>query len=1004
MLPAIGDADLVYRLRALGMGGVVLHIGAHPDDEDTGTLVYLSRGLSVRTVYWSATRGEGGQNRIGPQRDEALGILRTWESLSAREIDGGEVLYGPFYDFGFSKSGDDALARWGSVDVVREIVRAIRLVQPLVVISRWSGGPEDGHGQHQAIGLVAAEAFEAAGDAGRFPELERQDLSPWQPRKLYRSLGRDWQPGEDVALGTVVAEYEDQRALRINTGAVEQVSGRTYQELAALTNNRHQSQAMGFIPERGDFFYYYRLERSSVSAKGKERSFFDGLDPTLPGIAEGVDSDRLTKLLDEARQHADAAVAILHPHDRTPAGEEVLQGLDRVREARESLSEEDLSDRERRPLERYLDRKVHAFADAAARCFGITLECLVDQSRATSHERLRVATRLWKGTSGGDDSEFRIAVPPGWAVDAGRSGERRVETATVTEAEFEVAVPENAALSSPYWLRSPRTPYRYVWPEDGPLGLPFDPPLVEAVADVSVRGRRIEMFAPAVHREPLSGGFREVPLAVLPPIALVPKERRLFLPVAGASEPLELHITARCMRRDGATGPIRLLAPDGCEVFPSSVDLDFAKAGDAHTIAFEVRIKEPRAGVLGLQYMIESDGAHYAVDLNPVWRAGMGIPGAPNESNAVAEAFVMLPAAVSIHVLDVWFVPSLRVGYVSGADEDILRSLERFGLDVSVLSEQDLFYGALDSFDVVVVGPNAYLMRPDLRKAASRLLDYVDAGGTLVVQYQGYGYQEGRFAPFPFRFNQPHDRVTLPDAPVEILEPHHPVVNLPNELTDADFDGWVHDKGLYFFGEWDRRYMPILASNDPGENSKHGGLLVANYGRGTFVYCGYSLFRQIPAGVPGGFKLFANFLGLAEARIQERRELVRGIPLFSFMNDGELYRVAKLMSERWINDGEYLSKQGDRGKELYLVLDGELEVVKDVGGESRVLGVSRKGEATGILGALADMPRTASLRARGDAKVLVLRADHLQGLMSEHPDLAQGIIRTLAKHLAAKEG
>jgi LmbE family N-acetylglucosaminyl deacetylase len=1004
MVPGGGDVDLLARLRGLGREGAVLHVGAHPDDEDTGTLVYLSRGLSVRTVYWSATRGEGGQNRLGPETNEALGIIRTWESLSAREIDGGDVLYGPFYDFGFSKNGDDALLRWGREEMIREIVRAIRMVQPLVVISRWGGGPEDGHGQHQAVGLAVAEAFDAAGDPIRFPELEDRGLPPWRPQKLYRSVGRDWQPGEDVVFGTVLPEYEDGRALRINTGVVEARSGRTYQELAALASNRHQSQAMAFLPQRGDFFYYYRLERGPDDP-GPERSFFDGVNSTLTGIVEGIGSDRLTKLLREAGKHAEESVQALGQGDRTEAGREVLRGLDRMREARAGLADEGVGGREHPAIERAIDRKIRAFEEAAAACLGITLECRAEEARVTGGSRVAVTASLWtEGTA--DDVAFRVEAPDGWAVQAADgTGEQRVEeSGMVTEAGFSVDVPHEAALSSPYWLRRPRGPYRYVWPDHGPLGAPFDPPLLSAIAEITVDGRHFSLSAPAVHRESFAGGFREIPLTVLPPVALAPKENRRFLPVSSEPQHLGLHVTATCLRSEGAMGELTVDGPEGWDVVPRQVPLDFSATGDSRTARFDVTVPaDVDPGVFELRYAIQSGDIRSGVVLDPVRRTGLGLPGPPNESNAIAEVLVILPATESIHVVDARFVPTLRCGYVKGVEDDVIPALERFGVDVTALSEEDLAFGDLTVFDTVVVGPNAYLMRPDVRTSGGRLLEYVEAGGTLIVQYQGYGYEQGPFAPYGFRFHQPHDRVTLPDAPIEILQGDHPLLHLPNELSATDFDGWVHDRGLYFFGEWDRRYTPIVASYDPGEKPKEGGLLVASYGRGTYVYCAYSLFRQIPAGVPGAFRLFANLLGLAEARIRERRARARTVPLFSSLTEEQLYDVARLMSERWVDDGDHLCRQGDRGGELFVVLDGEVEVVKESEGASTVVHVAGAGEALGELAGLTDLPRSASLRARGLVKALVMRGEHFRTLLREHPDLSMSVMRVIAERLATTE-
>jgi LmbE family N-acetylglucosaminyl deacetylase len=1005
MVAGGGDVDLITRLRGLGMGGAVLHVGAHPDDEDTGTLVYLSRGLSVRTVYWSATRGEGGQNRLGPEKDEALGIIRTWESLAAREIDGGEVLYGPFFDFGFSKSGEDALSRWGREEMIREIVRAIRVVQPLVVISRWWGGPEDGHGQHQAVGLAVGEAFDAAADPGRFPELDDQGLPPWRPQKLYRSMGRDWTPGEDAVFGTILPEHEGGRALRINTGVVDPRSGRTYQELSVRASNLHQSQAMAFLPQRGDFFYYYRLERGLAPEPGTESSFFDGLDPSLTGIVESLGSDRLTKLLAEAGKHAEESVRALGPGDRRAAGREVLKGLDLMREARAALADEGVEDRDRPAIERAMERKVRAYEEAAAGCLGISLECLTEEARVTGGDRVAVTARLW--TEGAaDDVTFRVEAPDGWVVHtADASGDSRTEeSATVTEARFTVDVPVDAELTSPYWLRQPRGRYRYVWPERGPLGAPFDPPLLTAVGEISVDGRRLTLSSPAIHRETFAGGYREIPLTVLPPVALAPEEQRRFIPMRSAPRHLELSVTARCLSPRGAAGQLKIEGQERWDVFPRQVAFDFSAEGESQTARFDVTLPaDPDAGVFELQLAVESGGIRSGVVLEPVRRTGLGLPGPANESNAMAEVFVVRPAAVSIHVVDAAFVPTLRCGYVRGVEDQVVPALERFGVDVAYLSEEDLAFGDLSRFDTVVVGPNAYLVRPHLREAADRLLEYADAGGTLIVQYQGYGYENGRFAPYPFRFHQPHDRVTLPDAPIEVLQKDHDLLHLPNELSAADFDGWVHDRGLYFFGEWDRRYTPIVASNDPGEDPKEGGLLEASYGRGTYVYCAYSLYRQIPAGVPGAFRLFANLLGLAEARIRERRERARTVPLFSSLTDEQLYPVARLMSERWVDDGQYLCRQGDRGGELYLVLDGEVEVIKESGEASSVVSVVGAGEAVGDLAVLTDLPRSASLRARGLVKILVMRGEHFRSLLQEHPDLSLRVTRVIAERLAATE-
>jgi LmbE family N-acetylglucosaminyl deacetylase len=1002
------NADLAYLLRGLPVVGAVLHLGAHPDDEEAGLMAYLSRGLGARAVYWSATRGEGGQNRTGSERSEALGVLRTWESLDARALDGGEVLYGPFYDFGFSRSGEDALSRWDRSAVVREIVRAIRLVQPLVLVSRWRGGPEDGHGHHQAIGLAVAEAFDAAGQRRAFPDLTAAGLTPWQPRKLYRSAVGDWQPGEEVTFGARLPDLERQGLLHINSGAFDPISGRSYQELAWIGANRHQSQAMAFLPVRGDYFSYYRLEQSLDETMQPEESFFDGLDPTLPGLPGHAGSAvrGLGEALEEAREHARAAGAAYRPDRPAGAGRAVLEGLAALRRAREIAVGEGDED-VRRSLDRALGRKIEDFERAAARCLGIDVECLIEESRLTPGRRVEITARLWNG--GGhavDGVDMRLAVPEGWSVSHREApdGEQVGSDFPPARTEaFDVTVPGTAAISSPYWLREPPGPYRYAWPDGGPLGLAFDEPLISVTCRVRMGSHEINVTSPAMFRDTFVGGSRELAPAVVAPVALRPRERRELLPAAHREEHLELELALRSMGDDVA-GTLHAEAPAGWSVHPAMSDLSFVRAGQVRTVRFEVTIPaEAKPGIHEIGYRVESEDREYGVVLQPVRRRAPGVAEAVDETNCIAEAFISAPATVSVHLIEAEFIKRLRSAYIRGADEDILWSLHHFGIDMTVLAPDELSYADLSLFDAIVVGPNAYLIRDDVHRNAARLLEYVERGGTLICQYQAYDYQQPGLAPYPFRYRQPHDRVTAPDAPVALLDAQHPALSVPNRIGPEDFDGWVHDRGLYFFGEWDKRYMPLLESGDPGQEPQRGGLLVANYGRGTYVYAAYSFFRQLPEGVPGAVRLFANLLGLAEARILERAEQARRIPLLAFLSDEQLYDVARLMSERWLDAGTILCRQGDRGSDLYMVLEGDVQVLKGHGGTEHLVSVAGPGEVVGELAAIADIPRSATLRAGTDVKILAMRGSHFRGFLRQHSDLSERITAVLAKRLASTE-
>lgn len=345
-----------------------------------------------------------------------------------------------------------------------------------------------------------------------------------------------------------------------------------------------------------------------------------------------------------------------------------------------------------------------------------------------------------------------------------------------------------------------------------------------------------------------------------------------MLQTAARTQSLTLNVVARSnTEHTGVAGVVTLKAPPGWQIEPAAIELAMDSVGDARTLQFIATIPPgAEAGEHMLHYNVCVESREYSVLLDSVRMGAPGLPQPPDEATCIKEAFITRPAQVVVQLLDVTFAPGLKYAYVKGTADAVLSTLSQFGLDVHPISDHEMGFIALSRFDAVVIGPNAYLVRDELRKNAARFLEYVEQGGTLVVQYQGYGYQEGAFAPYAFRYHQPHDRVTYEDAPVTLLQPDHPLFNQPNKLGAADFEGWVMERGLYFFGEWDRRYVPLLACHDPGEEAKPGGMLIAGYGRGTYVYAAYSFFRQLPAGVPGALRLLANLLALPAAHTSGR--------------------------------------------------------------------------------------------------------------------------------------
>jgi LmbE family N-acetylglucosaminyl deacetylase len=1034
MQPDLGEphAQLLYRLRGLGMAGTVLHIGAHPDDEDIGLLAYLTHKWGVRAVYWSATRGEGGLNRINAYTGAALGVYRTWESLAARAVDGGECLFGPFYDFGYSKNAEEALAKWGHKALVREVVRAIRLVQPHILVSRWTGMPGDEHGQHQAVGQATVEAFEAAGDPNQFSELVTQGLAPWQPLKLYQSMGGDWQPGQaGLTFGQMTPALERDGVLRLNTGEFDPVIGMTYQERAWMAFNQHQTQGMGLAPVPGDFYYYFSLYRSLVPVPTREITIFDGLDPTLTGLADhpGSGSRSLRQSLEAVTVRAREALQRYRVEDPMEASTSLLEGLSLLRAMRENLASEDLTGEVRHAIDNYVARKIVDFEEVIALCIGLQLEGLGERARIIPGQRCRVSTHLWNHRAVCiDQATFTLRVPEGWDT---RSAEPEVLAANSgplgPSATFDVIATEMADLTCPYWLATPSASYVYHWPEGEPCSRPFGPAPVQIECDVTLGQHRISLRKDVVHREGFPGGFRELPLAVIPPISLHPTHNQVFLPVREtiqrravrsqhelkaflgflqeslSDQHLELQVVVRNNSHQAVEGILELVVPPGWKVAPERVTLSLTKPDDATTVRLTVTVPASTPeGHYPLRYNMRYGERDYGVVVTPVRMGASGGAAVVDGGTCVKEEFFIAPAQVMVHLINARFTSELKYAYVQGAKEELVEVLTSFGMSFHLITDAEMGQLDLSRFDAVVIGPNAYVIRHELRNNAARFLDYVKRGGTLIVQYQGYGYQNPSFTPYPFQYHQPHDRVTHEDAPVTILDPDHPLLRVPNAINSHDFDDWIRDRGLYFFGQWDKRYHPLLACSDQDEEPHAGGLLACQYGQGSFLYVGYSLFRQLPAGVPGAFRLFANILALPAARILQRIDFLKHIPLFSTLAEDQLDAVARVISERWEEDGMYICRPGELGQDLYIVYWGAVEVVAESEGQQHAF-VAKAGNCIGQLGMMGQSIQTTSIRAQGDAHLFVIEDSQFQALLRQHPDVAIEVIKFLANRLHHSE-
>ncbi|MGW2588305.1 cyclic nucleotide-binding domain-containing protein [Streptomyces virginiae] len=780
---------------------------------------------------------------------------------------------------------------------------------------------------------------------------------------------------------------------------MDPLTGLSYQEQAHRALNHHRSQGMAFVPEPGPHYFYYRLEHSRVPVPSPEHSLFDGLDTGLTGLIFGrlPESLAVRGRLAALTAHVGSAVDAFRPLDTAAATRHLFHYLDGLEGLLVDLART-APEPSAATLSRFLEGLRTRCHNTIAACLRLRAECRTESVYGSPGDVLPVHAQLWNG---GEEptsvTGIELVVPDGWTL-------RRTSSEQTTATRFAVTIPEHARATTPYWLQTERGPFAYAWPDDSnEPGHALGKPPVWAILRVEVRGRILELTADAVCRQGIPGGDRSLPLTVVPRVTVTPRDRLAIIRCSEKEQTLSLDVNVRCLGSSGGMVTVEAVSPSGWDVTPQSVAVEFTGSGESRSVRFELRAPAGvAAGNYELRYKVGSGLPEEATEVMPV-RIGL-TSGAASASDCVQEAHLVRPSTVDVRVVDVAFVRTLRYGYVHGLDESILDALARFDIDITELADEDLQFGDLTAFSAIVVGPNAYNARAAVRANADRLLHYAREGGTLIVQHQTYGYDAPGLLPWPARFHQPHDRVTDANAPIFFLERDHPLLHVPNRISAADFDGWVHDRGLYFLGEWDRRYVPLLASHDVDEQPAPGGLLTTSIGRGGYVYIAYSLFRQIPAGVPGAIRLFANLLALVEVRVRERAAQLARVELFSGLTEDERYDAAKIVAERWIDADTVFAREGERGQEMYILLTGAIEVLKkQPGGELRLLHMADPGEILGELTLIANIPRSASLRAATDSTVLVVRAEAFTGWLESQPGFSRRILAQLARRIVAKD-
>ena len=810
------SAEIQQALLKLNELGTVLTIAAHPDDERSELLAYFSQGRHMRAAYLSVTRGEGGQNVLGPEQGAALGLIRTQELLDARRIDGAEQFFTRAIDFGFSKTADETIAKWGHDAVLSDIVWVIRRYRPDVIILGFSGTPSDGHGHHQASALLGKEAGEAAGDPARFPEQLRY-VQPWKAAKLVRAGGFFGGRGAPAAPQASVPPIAP--IAEIDTSGYNSLLGYSYAQLATISRSQHRSQGLGAMGVGGGMGGGGREPAPGPEASSTPApDIFDGIEHSWKRFPGGAAIDAV---LSQAIREFDWQ----HP-DRT------IPLLAKARPLIAAISD---------PLAKI---KLADIDETIARCAGIWADAQAREGNVTpgSHVAVAMTVIAREPVPASVQSIVAENVWPGkpWTPSDAAASQRIPD--------YDLEVPASEAYSQPYWLVKPPQAGAYTVDNQLLIGLP-ESPVERMRIRLTVAGTPIELLRPVLYRyNDRLEGEKVRPLTVVPPVAvnlpLSPDDiaNQVLLFPAAAARSLRVTVKAQVANAEGS---LRLDVPAGWKAEPRSQPFRLAAVDDRQELAFQAT---PPAG--------EGTAALHAIATVAGKEVAAGM--ASISYAHIPQQILFPPSDVKLVRSDIQ-VTARRVGYIMGAGDEEPDALRQLGLQVALLDEEDLRTGDLSKFDAIVAGVRAYNVRPDLRAYQSRLLDYVNNGGTYVVQ--NVRENVPNIGPYPFTISTGNTaRVTVEDSPVVFTHPDSPLLQKPNKIGPRDFEGWVQERGTYFLTQWDPRYETVLSTNDPGEKPLEGGEIWTRYGKGVFIYTAYVWFRELPAGVPGVYRLFANLL------------------------------------------------------------------------------------------------------------------------------------------------
>lgn len=859
-IPANRGAAAVWQsLKKLHTRASLLMITAHPDDEDGGMLTAESRGRGARVTLLTLNRGEGGANVMSSDFFDALGLVRTQELLKAGQHYGVEQYWTSLIDYGFSKTMAESLGKWTHERVLSEVVRVVRMNRPLVITSVFVGGPSDGHGNHQTAGAVAREVFTAAGDPSAFPEQIRAGLRPWNPLKGYARVPFRRREGVEAAANVTV-----------ETGAYDPLLGETYGQLARTGLGCQKSQNGGpSVPAAGEASSRYQRFAARGTAKEREDSFYEGIDVSLAGIATLAGSGDHAFLrkglaaLNTAVESAQTAFQATAPERSVPA---LTEGLQVTLRLQDEVRRSTLSEQARFDVGHELEIKRVQFENAIALALGVRVYATVapaaepspmmamfqgdneTMASAIPGQTFEVKVRVVNPTSVPVRLQrvtVKASPEAGWRI-AGGAEPRDLAGSRPWEARFTVTAPVEAPATRPYFTRAGLEQPYYDVRDEALRGRSLAPYPLAAWVEFEVAGVTVRtgQVVQAVKKATGLGTVYE-PMVVAPAIGITLAQRAGIVPLQAGTLRVEARIHSNV--KGPAAGSVHLELPAGWRADPAVAKFSTKAEGEDQVVAFTVTPSHVEARGYTLSAVASYGGRTYREGYTPA-----GYPGLP-------PSYLYRPAEYALHGVDVKTALGLKVGYIMGSGDEVPAALEHLGLRTVSLSPEDDLRG----FDVVVMGIRAYAARPDLKTHNQRLLDYVRDGGVLMVQYNTPEFDRN-FGPYPYVMGANPEEVTDEASAVKILLPDHPALHWPNRITEEDFEGWVEERGSKWLQSWDPRYEALLETQDEGQAPQRGGLLIAHYGKGLYLYNAYAFYRQLPEGVPGAYRIFANLLSLAK--------------------------------------------------------------------------------------------------------------------------------------------